>query len=590
MIDVQRLPKDIQDIIELKEQTDQTFHRFTDNDYTEWFWNLLRERADPGVEHSVILSISGLQGCHLKGTMIQTKRGLKPIEIVVAGDEVWSGGEWRPCVPIIKGVQQTMRVTLRNGMVLNMTPDHVMKTTAGWKSVQEMQDEMVREKKPGEWVAVREEGIVLCPGDVQWSSEWNDDSERAMVIGMLLADGHLDELKTRQKYDYVRKTTTELRKEPKKEHVWVKKRARFYSKDEELHELFCSALVKHYGATATGSYDDVFKGVMRSKVTCIQNADVVNKLHFAGVPYGKKSSIVEIPSWVQVSDAAMNGFLAGYFVCDGGLSGGSVEITSCSEKLVRQMQNWLCARGVITSVSVRPGAKDHHQLKWRLACRQRESLEVWIDHVPVLLGRKKVVLRAEDTKAWVKYDDVRIEKWWGMKGSGMSYQKIADAEGVCFAPLWQAMNAPETRGTRSEKSNSTKEHLLTIESIEVGEVGEVYDLHVKDVHEYLANGVVSKNSGKSLSAISICSFLDPNFLSKSIYFGYNDLVYARRTLKPNTAVLVDEQSQAYGLDSHRINVILAGLKEQLRKKSIHFVFCAPVLYPEHESSMWKSVV
>ena len=71
-----------------------------------------------------------------------------------------------------------------------------------------------------------------------------------------------------------------------------------------------------------------------------------------------------------------------------------------------------------------------------------------------------------------------------------------------------------------------------------------------------------------------------------IFYGYDALVNARHTLKPNSAVLVDEQSQVFGLDSHRVNVVLQNLKEQLRKKSIHFIFCAPVLYPESATSMY----
>jgi ABC-type dipeptide/oligopeptide/nickel transport system ATPase component len=105
-------------------------------------------------------------------------------------------------------------------------------------------------------------------------------------------------------------------------------------------------------------------------------------------------------------------------------------------------------------------------------------------------------------------------------------------------------------------------------------------------HSVLLSLTGLQGSGKSLSAISICSFLDPDFSVDRIYFGYNDLVYDRQNIRQNTAVLIDEQSQAFGLDSHRVNIILTSLKEQLRKKSIHFIFCAPVLYPEHETSMY----
>lgn len=105
-------------------------------------------------------------------------------------------------------------------------------------------------------------------------------------------------------------------------------------------------------------------------------------------------------------------------------------------------------------------------------------------------------------------------------------------------------------------------------------------------HSFIASIYGSQGSGKSMAGIAMCCFLDPNFSVDNIYFDYNDLVYNRDKLQPNTAVLIDEQSQSYGLDSHRVMIILATLKEQLRKKSIHFIFCSPTLYEEHKSSMY----
>ena len=105
-------------------------------------------------------------------------------------------------------------------------------------------------------------------------------------------------------------------------------------------------------------------------------------------------------------------------------------------------------------------------------------------------------------------------------------------------------------------------------------------------HSFIGSIYGVQGSGKSMAAISICKFLDPDFSVDNIYFDYNDLVYNRHKLKDNSAVMIDEQSQSYGLDSHRVMIILSSLKEQLRKKSIHFVFCSPVLYEEAKSSMY----
>jgi len=105
-------------------------------------------------------------------------------------------------------------------------------------------------------------------------------------------------------------------------------------------------------------------------------------------------------------------------------------------------------------------------------------------------------------------------------------------------------------------------------------------------HSLLISAEGQQGSGKSYAGISICKMLDPNFSIDNIYFDYNDLVNNRHKLKAHTAILVDEQSDSYGVDSNRITIILNALKEQLRKKSIHFVFCSPTLKPEYQTSMY----
>jgi hypothetical protein len=95
-----------------------------------------------------------------------------------------------------------------------------------------------------------------------------------------------------------------------------------------------------------------------------------------------------------------------------------------------------------------------------------------------------------------------------------------------------------------------------------------------------------QGSGKSMSAITLACYLDPKFSADRIFFGYDDLVHNRQTLPDNCCVVVDEQSQTYGIDAHRIMIVLQNLKEQLRKRGISFIFCSPVIYEEAKSSMF----
>jgi LAGLIDADG-like domain len=510
MINLNELPKEIRDLIELKEQTDLTFSRFVEEDYSDIWWNLLAERANPGVEHSMIASISGLQGCWSGDTLILTEYGLERIDSISAGTKVWTGMHWKPAIPIKNGKKQLYVLELRNRQWLYLTAGHVLITGRGDVAAKDLVN-----------------GDVLKLGDCDWSDEWNSDSEKAALLAMFLADGYLDMLKVRQKYDYKRISSYRMKLKPKEFHEWIKYRLRLYRKEKDVRDFAENALRKFCGLNNCSSYDDISVGRYRTTVLCVQNKDVFDKLHALGVPIGKKSSIISIPDWVLKSDAAMNGFLAGYLATDGSVYAGVIEISSKSKLLIKQMHVWLQSKGVLVR-SHKVKGKD----KYRLFIREHESLQRWNDHIPCLNAKKKVVI------------------------SG------------------------------NQKSVAKRDKQLQIVSFKKYGVRQVYDLHVKDDHSYVADGILSHNSGKSHAAIAMCCFMDPEFSIDNIYFNYNDLVYNRHRLKPNSAVLVDEQSQSFGLDSHRVMIILSNLKEQLRKKSIHFFFCAPVLYDEVKSSMY----
>jgi hypothetical protein len=118
-----------------------------------------------------------------------------------------------------------------------------------------------------------------------------------------------------------------------------------------------------------------------------------------------------------------------------------------------------------------------------------------------------------------------------------------------------------------------------------GRPDRVYDLTIEGNSNYIVEGVLSHNSGKSYASITMAAILDPNISVENIYFDYNRLVYDKNKLRPHMSVLVDEQTEAWGIDSQRVGMVLQALKEQLRKKSIHFFFVSPTLKPEYSTSM-----
>jgi len=110
---------------------------------------------------------------------------------------------------------------------------------------------------------------------------------------------------------------------------------------------------------------------------------------------------------------------------------------------------------------------------------------------------------------------------------------------------------------------------------------------VRRKHSYIATFYGEQGSGKSYGALSTMGRVSKGEMPvENVFFSYKDAVKARRGFKPGSAIMVDEQSREFGLDSMRVSSILTGLKEQLRKRSIHMAYCAPTLKEEYHSSMY----
>ena len=115
----------------------------------------------------------------------------------------------------------------------------------------------------------------------------------------------------------------------------------------------------------------------------------------------------------------------------------------------------------------------------------------------------------------------------------------------------------------------------------------MYRSDSKNEQSYLASIYGVQGTGKSYSALTMCGFLDKNFdPKKQVFFNYKDVVKRRSEFKSGMAILIDEQKGLYGVDSHRVGILLTALKEQLRKRAIHMFYASPVLRQEHESSMY----
>ena len=71
-----------------------------------------------------------VENCLAEGTLVLTERGLVPIQEIRRQDRVWDGVEWVTHEGLIdKGIQETVRI----GRGLEMTADHRILTTEGWR-------------------------------------------------------------------------------------------------------------------------------------------------------------------------------------------------------------------------------------------------------------------------------------------------------------------------------------------------------------------------------------------------------------------------------------------------------------------------
>lgn len=466
----------------------------------------IEERMRGEIENFVTIFITGQQGCHLAGTNITTKEGLKKIEDITIKDKIWNGKEWANCKPISKGEQEILKITLNNNQELFMTPDHQMLTNNGWKQAKNFE--------------IDKDSLKL--GNIEWTNKWNKESEKACLIAMLLADGHLDEHKKSQPYKYKRTSKYNLTKKPQKNHKRHEKRIRFYKSDKSLREYFNKKLIEL--GISNKKYSEYKDKNTKAKVISITNQKIFDYFQKLGAPIGKKSHLITIPKWIQKNDATMNGFLAGYFACDGSYYKNTIEISSCSKKIINQLISWLQSRGIICKLNTTKRKKPQNNL-YRLLIRNSKSLKKWEKNVPNISKIKKV--------------------------------------------------EPENLENKKTKRNSNINQ-LKIKKIEPNKKGQVYDLSIEGQHQYLANGLISHNSWKSSTGQQIAIENDDTiFDANKICFTYQEFRDKFEQSKPKEWFIMDEQVFLHGTGSGRIVESIQTLIETLRQRQNSMIIISP---------------
>jgi hypothetical protein len=543
--------------MDLMAMTDQTFYRALEEDYTDVLFETLNSRAQVDSRHSFIASAFGMQGCHLKGTKLFVKRDNKllflSIEEVKRQDQVVSlrdgVSEWGNVLHSFRYANSNyLKIKMKHGNEINVTHNHKLFTIRDGKK----QSIEAKDLKYGDMV-------------VSWQGVWNAmiGKDRDYYLGVLhgayIADGNNENIAKldQEVVDYLLQCGDKagLKLTKRKHGIGIPKSAEFIRLG--THSM------KSIKGSGTSQY---MKGVLDGYVLCDSglNLRMVGKkklevkfvskceewieqlqfllLYFYGVSSNKKYRILKSGRWQ-----------GNKYYC----------LILCSESAIDLLNRfeWFGERRIRAKIIL-----ENHDFQGQArSCYKQLPFNGKVDlsglNVRGTLSRG----RMHSVRRCLKegYIQKRTLDRWLAEIPELRYRGLANYES-----LFNSYFGEE------------------IISIEPGS-GDVFDIEVEDLHNYvLANGILSSNSGKSYASIALCSVLDPNFSVDNIYFTYDDLINNKHKLKPGMAVLVDEQSDSFGIDSHRVNIILDALKEQLRKKSIHFIFCSPTLKPEYISSMY----
>jgi hypothetical protein len=515
MIEFGSLPKEMQDKILLREDTDPTFYRFQGEDYTEIFFNTVDMRSDSKKQQSLIASMFGQQGsgkCLAKDTLVRTGAGVRCIGDLRKGDVVYDECGRETNVRKV-WVAEKECFDLKFNFVSSVvaSKEHRFVTLRGELAVEDIE--------VGDYLLMSSMRIENKGGEEEY--------DRAFVYGVFLADGVVNVSKN---HCCIVISSNEEK--------YLNTVARIVRRRFSFH----NALVRR--ASGKGRFVLTLSGkneVLAFKEVC-----------------GQKSGCKIVPNSVFETQEGVRGFLDGYansdLTCNITMSKKNTHKTEVgfmlkSKFAAMSVLDALHFEGIFPSVRVRVVKSGvwKGNAYYRMTIPAKSVCAFFMKRTWVNEGKRRCMehvrdLRMNDVIA-VRTNDVCVQEV-----DGSVYAKVIGKSCV---------------GRK-----------------------ECVDIEVDcDSHLFqLAGGLVTHNSW---SALALCKMLDPNFKVKDqVYFDYNRLVYERSKLKPGMAVLIDEQSQSYGLDAHRVMIILSGIKEQLRKRSIHLIFCAPVLYEESKSSMY----
>ena len=369
------------------------------------------------------------------------------------------------------GEQATCKITLRQGLSLEGTPEHpIVVMNADGKIEFRRMDEL----KEGDSVAVKF-------GNQTFGNLQEVDAEKAYLMGLLTGDGNMS----------------------------IANRVNLTTIDGEISEFFSNYIKTVYG-------EKQHVGVASDGITSVVSSRKVKKdLLDAGMS-PLLSHEKSIPATIlQAPKAVVAEFLRGLFDSDGYFHRNNFGYCTTSEKLANQVNSILLNFGVVSRLRVKKEATENTKKVYEIVV-SGTYLSVFADEIGFKLGRKQTALNeyllqenvGKNTNIDLFYEisDLVVECWQELSASGKSNSRLAalvdkvrTRKRISRNSLREMVEAFEEGYVKNEKVGYLTDLLNAnlffspIEKIEEG-FAEVFDFTVPETHSFISNGVISHNT------------------------------------------------------------------------------------------------
>lgn len=383
-------------------------------------------------------------------------------------------------------VNQLVKINLRSGKEIKLTPEHPLLTIKGWKPVNEL-------------------GIgsrIATPREMNIFGNDSTPLSHIKILAYLIAEGNIRQYGSSKRAGFTNfdnKITEEFRKCIEEFSGTLKITTYPYKKGLFLVSNKNSTSRRIIGRDKLG------------RIIEIQENPLVSWLEEIGV-YGALSKDKIIPDFVfRLPKVSLKVFLNRLFSCDGTiyLREGKYEISYCSssEKLVRSVHHLLLRFGVVSKLKNR-------KIRWK--SKEFPSFELMIrgEFVKIFIneigfyGAKEIRAKEaliENVKRNTNTDTIPKGIWdffktknWANIGRAFNYTyPKAMRESMYYAPsrgkLLQIAKIENNEGLRLlAESDIFWDEIISIELLE-GEF-EVYDISVPEFHNFVANDIIVHNS------------------------------------------------------------------------------------------------